>query len=849
MTMRVQDGGNASTTGVSNATALDQMAGADAEYARRVRRGGIHSALTFAIGNRSVSARAMFTRAASQGSLGLAEFDALLTIGKTTDDDLLIQLIATMDPKILLALAGLIANQRLRERDVADAVLLYSLVLAAFGTRPFSRQDRMHYLELLAELRRAEDFEGVSNRLHLPMEDWRQAMLLLANIVNPWRGSARGAESTWTSYLSALFNHDGVEDLRVASPTTGSPFDSILCTSGTAVRGGPKITVLVPTHNPGPRLGTALASLTNQTWRNLEVVVLDDGSEKSHRRYMDAWVERDPRIRVVRLSENAGNYAARNIGLRETDGAFVTVHDDDDWSHPRKLELQARHLIESPDVMANMSQLVRATDTLTFTRINGNYNFIQPNYSSLMFRREPVVSAIGYWDEVNRAGDAEFRNRLTAWHGSPPTVVGGAPMSFLRVREGSLTAGEIHRGYFDPRRRWYEASGNQWHRSSLEQNIDLHLPPGASPRKFSAPASMVGARRNESLTFDVVYATEFRFPGGNTTVSVNEIQTLLARGCRVGLVQIDSPVLGATNTLTDRILEISRHPNCAVVSLNDNVSTDLLIVRHPTVMQYAEPTRSRLSARNAVFIVNHAPSMLDGTATHYDIATGAANFEAIFGRPPVIAPESGAIRESLRGLGVDHLLGPDDWNGMLASPLTEPRVAGPQRAPVLGRHSRDNPEKWPLQLENLMAVYPIDGSRDVRFLGGAQTALDRLAPRTVTGWTVYPFGSVSPSEFLTEVDFWVYFHAEHLVESFGMATAEAMASGAVVLLPHYMEPTFGPGAVYCKPEEVQETVDEYWNDPAKYAEQSRLALEVAASRFTPASFLERVRKYSARSTD
>lgn len=833
-----------SAAGSSNRTLLDKMTGADGEYARRVRQGGIHSALTFAINNRSLSARAVFTRAASQGSLGLAEFDALLAVGDTAAEDLLSDLVATMDPKILLALAGLLANQRLRERDVRDAVLLYSLVLSVFGTKPFGRLDRMHYLELLAELDRAEEFEEVSGRLHLPQEDWRQAMLLLANIANPWRASsAQGSASAWTSYVSALFNDDGVEDLRIASPAD-SPFDSILCTSMSAVRGGPKITVLVPTHNPGPRLSTALASLSNQTWRNLEIVVLDDGSEKSHRRYMDAWVERDPRIRVVRLSANAGNYAARNIGLRETDGVFVTVHDDDDWSHPRKLELQARHLIESPDAMANMSQLVRATDSLTFTRINGNYNFIQANYSSLMFRREPVISAIGYWDEVNRAGDAEFRNRLTAWHGSPPAVVGGAPMSFLRVREGSLTAGEIHRGYFDPRRRWYEASGNQWHRSALANEGDLYLPAGASPRRFSAPVSMVGARRNASLTFDVVYATEFRFPGGNTTVSVNEIQTLLAEGYRVGLVQLDSPVLGATSVLTDRILEVSQHPNCAVVSLQDDVSTDLLIVRHPTVMQYAEPRPSRLSAANAVFIVNHAPSMLDGTGTHYDIATGAANFEAIFGRPPVIAPESGAIRESLRGLGVDHLLGPDDWNGMLESPPTQPRVADPRRAPVLGRHSRDNGEKWPLQIDDLMAVYPIDGSRDVRFLGGAQTALDRLAPREVTGWTVYPFGSASPSEFLREVDFWVYFHAEHLIESFGMATAEAMASGAVVLLPHYMEPTFGPGAVYCKPEEVQEIVDEFWNDPAKYARQSRLALEVASSRFTPASFLDRVRKHS-----
>jgi glycosyltransferase involved in cell wall biosynthesis len=485
-----------------------------------------------------------------------------------------------------------------------------------------------------------------------------------------------------------------------------------------------------------------------------------------------------------------------------------------------------------------MSQLVRATNRLHFTRINGNPSFIQPNYSSLMFRRDPVVSSIGYWDEVNRAGDAEFRNRLTAWHGSPPVIVGDTPMSFLRVRHGSLTSGEIHRGYFDVRRRWYESSSNRWHRSAIESGSKLYLAPRGTTRKFSAPAAMTGTPARE---YDVLYATDFRFAGGNTTVSVNEIGTLLANGYRVGLIQLDSPVLGVTNDLTERILTLSREPNCSVLSLNDDVSAPLLIVRHPTVMQYAQPARSRIEAAQAVLIVNHAPAMRDGTGRHYDILTCAENFEVIFGRAPVIAPESGAIRASLSGLGVDSLLGDDDWNGMLPTTPLQPRVAEPQRRPVIGRHSRDNPEKWPSSIDDLTALYPVDGSRDVRFLGGADVALARLAPREITGWTVYPFGSLPPGEFLAQVDFWVYFHAEHLIESFGMATAEAMASGAVVILPHYMEPTFGEGAVYCKPDEVQDVVDEFWSDPAKYAEQSRLAVEVAAERFTAESFLRRVR--------
>ena len=53
-----------------------------------------------------------------------------------------------------------------------------------------------------------------------------------------------------------------------------------------------------------------------------------------------------------------------------------------------------------------------------------------------------------------------------------------------------------------------------------------------------------------------------------------------------------------------------------------------------------------------------------------------------------------------------------------------------------------------------------------------------------------------------------------------MATAEAMASGAVVILPHYMRSTFGSGAIYCKPDEVRHIVDEIWSTPGAYERPS-----------------------------
>ena len=73
-----------------------------------------------------------------------------------------------------------------------------------------------------------------------------------------------------------------------------------------------------------------------------------------------------------------------------------------------------------------------------------------------------------------------------------------------------------------------------------------------------------------------------------------------------------------------------------------------------------------------------------------------------------------------------------------------------------------------------------------------------------------------------------------------MAAVEAMSRGLVVVLPKYMQPNFGDGAVYAEPDEVQRIVQEFWNDPAAYAAQSGKAISAVKDKFSEKAFLERL---------
>ena len=110
----------------------------------------------------------------------------------------------------------------------------------------------------------------------------------------------------------------------------------------------PRVSVVIPSYNAGGYLAEAVASVLAQTLRDLDVVVVDDGSTDGS---VDALREAfdDRRLRLVR-QPNAGVSAARNRGLSDTTGKLVAFLDADDLFEPSNLERKADYLADHPDV-------------------------------------------------------------------------------------------------------------------------------------------------------------------------------------------------------------------------------------------------------------------------------------------------------------------------------------------------------------------------------------------------------------------------------------------------------------------------------------------------------------------
>ena len=104
-----------------------------------------------------------------------------------------------------------------------------------------------------------------------------------------------------------------------------------------------KISVIIPTYNRGKIIGNSIKSVLNQTFKNLEIIVVDDGSKDNTKEIVDKF--KDERIRYIKLQNNTGAAYARNIGIKNAIGQYISFQDSDDIFYPDKLERQLKNII------------------------------------------------------------------------------------------------------------------------------------------------------------------------------------------------------------------------------------------------------------------------------------------------------------------------------------------------------------------------------------------------------------------------------------------------------------------------------------------------------------------------
>lgn len=108
----------------------------------------------------------------------------------------------------------------------------------------------------------------------------------------------------------------------------------------------PLVSVIIPAYNAEDFIGKTLESVISQTYKNIEVLVVDDGSKDRTPEIVKSFTQKDQRVRLLQQS-NAGVAAARNLGLANSGGEFIAPIDADDIWYPQNIEKQVECMLQA----------------------------------------------------------------------------------------------------------------------------------------------------------------------------------------------------------------------------------------------------------------------------------------------------------------------------------------------------------------------------------------------------------------------------------------------------------------------------------------------------------------------
>jgi glycosyltransferase involved in cell wall biosynthesis len=118
----------------------------------------------------------------------------------------------------------------------------------------------------------------------------------------------------------------------------------------------PLISVLLPVHNAGATLAECIQSLLNQSYKQIEIIAIDDFSSDNSRSILNSLKKTDKRLRVYKNVKRYGIAVTLNRLAKKAKGSFIAFMDTDDISSPNRLKKQLNFLLKNADVVAVGSQ-------------------------------------------------------------------------------------------------------------------------------------------------------------------------------------------------------------------------------------------------------------------------------------------------------------------------------------------------------------------------------------------------------------------------------------------------------------------------------------------------------------
>jgi len=205
------------------------------------------------------------------------------------------------------------------------------------------------------------------------------------------------------------------------------------------VHTNPLVSVVIACYNDKLYIEEAIQSVLSQSYKNIEILVVDDGSDAETKAVLKSL---EPKINSIITQENLGQSTARNNGIREAKGAYILVLDSDDYFEPSFIERALSSVKDSVRLITCWANCFTEKEATQYIPKGGdleNFLFENASIGNALFRKIDWKACGGY-DEQMREGweDWEFFIRLMALGGSCHVIP--EVLFNYRLRENSTTS-------------------------------------------------------------------------------------------------------------------------------------------------------------------------------------------------------------------------------------------------------------------------------------------------------------------------------------------------------------------------------------------------------------------------
>ena len=186
------------------------------------------------------------------------------------------------------------------------------------------------------------------------------------------------------------------------------------------------VSAIITTYNRSDLLPVAITSVLEQTYKNIEVIVVDDGSADETEKVVNALTKKHPLIKYYRHNTPKGACAARNLGISKANGYFIAGLDDDDTWHPERIRLLVENYSDEYSYVTAWNEVITG-DTSKVARKKADISYkdiLWENCSGHfpLIRTDRIRQLGGFDERLRSAQDLDMWSRLIKEFGNAKTI-------------------------------------------------------------------------------------------------------------------------------------------------------------------------------------------------------------------------------------------------------------------------------------------------------------------------------------------------------------------------------------------------------------------------------------------